>query len=337
MGTENAHLTITIKDVAQHAGVSVGTVSRVLSKNKTVNEAIRLKVEEVIEKLGYRPNSLGRNLRLNRTDLIGLVIPDITNPFFAELAKHVEMLASAEGYSVLLANTHDDPAAERQQVDTLLGRLPEGLILVPVSGSQIRAVRHAARTVAVDRPVSGYPLVAVDNRRGGHLAADHLLALGHRRIGYISGPKSADVANQRMEGFLGRVDDFRRQYGGEEVACTVVEGNFDYRSGEEIGKSLLQVPLDLRPTAVATASDQQAIGLMRAAADMGIDVPNDLSIVGFDDIPLASLVLPRLTTVRQPIADIARMALDAVLRRMPEREEWMLEPVLIERSSTQRR
>jgi hypothetical protein len=142
----------TIKDVAQLAGVSVGTVSRVLAKNKTVNDAIRLKVEEVIEKLGYRPNSLGRNLRRNKTDLIGLVIPDITNPFFAELAKHVEMLASAEGYSVLLANTHDEPAAELQQVDTLLGRLPEGMIVVPVSGSRIKAARHAVRTIAVDRP-----------------------------------------------------------------------------------------------------------------------------------------------------------------------------------------
>ena len=315
----------------------MGTVSRVLSKNKTVNDAIRLKVEKVIDRLGYRPNSLGRNLRLNKTDLIGLVIPDITNPFFAELAKHVEMLASAEGYSVLLANTHDDPAAERQQVETLLGRLPEGLILVPVSGSQIRAVRHSARTVAVDRPLAGYPLVAVDNKRGGHLAADHLLALGHRRIGYISGPKSADVANQRLEGFLDRIAGFQRQHGGEEVVCTAVEGNFDYRSGEEIGKSLLQTPAKLRPTAVATASDQQAIGLMRAAADMGIDVPNDLSVVGFDDIPLASLVLPRLTTVRQPIAEIARIALDAVLGRMPELEQRMLEPILIERRSTKQR
>ena len=139
----------TIKDVAQRAGVSVGTVSRVLAKNKTVSEDIRAKVEATIDAIGYRPNILGRSLRLAKTDIIGLVVPDITNPFFAELAKQVEMLASAEGYSVLLANTHDDPDAEKQQIETLLGRLPAGLILVPVSNSLADGLASRTRTVTL--------------------------------------------------------------------------------------------------------------------------------------------------------------------------------------------
>ncbi|MDO9416732.1 LacI family DNA-binding transcriptional regulator [Pararhizobium sp.] len=327
-------MTITIKDVAQHAGVSVGTVSRVLAKNSTVSEAIRLKVEGVIERLGYRPSSLGRNLRLNRTYLIGLLIPDITNPFFAELAKHVEMLASAEGYSVLLANTHDDPKAEQQQVEALLSRLPFGIILVPVSDSLINTIVAGTRTVTVDRPLRGHALVGVDNARGGYLAADHLLALGHRNLGYISGPSSTEVSRARRAGFVSRVSEFQAQNPGSVTEPQIVEGNFDYTSGEKLGRILLQSPPDRRPTAIATASDQQAIGLMRAAADMGIRVPQDLSIIGFDDIPLASLVFPRLTTIRQPIAEIARIALEAVLGRLSLQKEWMLEPVLINRNSS---
>jgi LacI family transcriptional regulator len=331
--TGASRLNPTIKDVAQRAGVSVGTVSRVLAKNKTVSEDIRTRVEATIEAIGYRPNILGRSLRLNKTDIIGLVVPDITNPFFAELAKHVEMLASAEGYSVLLANTHDDPKAEKQQIETLLGRLPAGLILVPVSNSLFDGMVTGTRTVTVDRPLSGHALVAVDNRRGGYLAADHLLSLGHRRLGYISGPSSTDVSAERRDGFLARLDAFRETHPGEYVAPQLVEGHFDYRSGEELGKRLLSQPLVSRPTAIATASDQQAIGLLRAAGDMGVRVPSDLSIVGFDDIPLASLVLPRLTTIRQPIDEIARLALEGVLGSHALQEEYKLQPVLIERGS----
>ena len=323
----------TIKDVAQRAGVSVGTVSRVLAKNKTVSEDIRKKVEATIEAIGYRPNILGRSLRLAKTDIIGLVVPDITNPFFAELAKHVEMLASAEGYSVLLANTHDDPEAERQQIETLLGRLPAGLILVPVSNSLVDGLVAGTRTVTVDRPLSGHALVAVDNRQGGYLAADHLLALGHRRLGYISGPSSTEVSGERRDGFKQRLEEFRTTHPGEYVAPQVVEGHFDYRSGEELGKQMLTQAAATRPTAIATASDQQAIGLLRAAGDMGVRVPTDLSIVGFDDIPLASLVLPRLTTIRQPIDEIARLALDGVLGSHALLEEYKLQPVLIRRGS----
>lgn len=323
----------TIKDVAQRAGVSVGTVSRVLAKNKTVSEDIRAKVEATIEAIGYHPNILGRSLRLAKTDIIGLVVPDITNPFFAELAKHVEMLASAEGYSVLLANTHDDPEAEKRQIETLLGRLPAGLILVPVSNSLVDGLVDRTRTVTVDRPLSGHALVSVDNRQGGYLAADHLLAFGHRRLCYISGPSSTQVSGERRDGFVQRLDEFRATHPREYVAPQIVEGHFDYRSGEELGKQILAQAEAIRPTAIATASDQQAIGLLRAAADAGIRVPADLSIIGFDDIPLASLASPRLTTIRQPIHEIARLALEGVLGSRAPQECRRLHPTLIARGS----
>lgn len=325
----------TVKDVARDAGVSVGTVSRVLAKNETVNPAIRQRVEAVIERLGYRPSSLGRNLRLNKSDIIGLVIPDITNPYFAELAKHLETLASAAGYSVLLANTHDDPKAECKQVQSLLGHVPAGIVIAPVSGSLVGGILpDGLVSVTIDRPLTGHSLVAVDNFEGGRLAASHLLELGHRRIGYISGPSTTDVSIQRLNGFRYQIQEVLSNRSQGAVELTVLEGNFDYKSGEALGRRLLNGDADVRPTAIATANDQQAIGLLRASRDLGIRVPEDLSIVGFDDIPLASLVLPRLTTVRQPIEEIAEIAIRAVLGRGPVEGPIALKPSLVERDST---
>ncbi|WP_245275979.1 LacI family DNA-binding transcriptional regulator [Rhizobium giardinii] len=328
-------LSPTVKDVAREARVSVGTVSRVLARNETVNPGIRQRVEEVIARLGYRPSSLGRSLRLNKSDIIGLIIPDITNPFFAELAKHLETLASAAGYSVLLANTHDDPKAECKQVQSLLCRVPAGIVIAPVSGSLVGGILpDGLVSVTIDRPLTGHSLVAVDNFEGGRLAASHLLELGHRRIGYISGPTTTDVSIQRLNGFRGRVEEASSDRAQDLVQLTVLEGNFDYKSGEAIGRKLLQGNVGRRPTAIATANDQQAIGLLRASRDLGIRVPEDLSIVGFDDIPLASLVLPRLTTVRQPIEEIAEIAIRALLGSGPIVGPIALRPALVERDST---
>jgi LacI family transcriptional regulator len=325
----------TVKDVAREAGVSVGTVSRVLAKNQTVNPDIRQRVEDVIVKLGYRPSSLGRSLRLNKSDIIGLIIPDITNPFFSELAKHLETLASAAGYSVLLANTHDDPTAERTQVQSLLTRVPAGIVIAPVSGSLVGEILPKGLiSVTIDRPLAGHSLIAVDNFEGGRLAASHLIELGHRRIGYISGPSTTAVSLQRLSGFRNEVQRLSPAFLRTPLELTTLEGNFDYRSGEEIGSKLLQGGPDVRPTAIATANDQQAIGLLRASRDMGIRVPEDLSIVGFDDIPLASLVSPRLTTIRQPIQKIAQIAVRTVLGRGPIDGPIALKPCIIEREST---
>jgi LacI family transcriptional regulator len=326
----------TVKDVAREAGVSLGTVSRVLAKNTTVNERIRQRVEQVIETLGYSPSSLGRSLRLNKSDIIGLVIPDITNPFFSDLAKHLEILASAAGYSVLLANTHDDPQAEKTQIQSLLGKVPAGIVIAPVSGSLVsEKLPRDLVCVTIDRPMKGHPLVSVDNIEGGRLAAAHLLDLGHRRIGYISGPGSTEVSLQRLSGFKDEIAKASTEI-DVEVELAVVEGQFDYKSGEEMGRTLLSVAAGMRPTAIATANDQQAIGLLRCSRDMGINVPGDLSIVGFDDIPLASLVLPRLTTIRQPIQEIAEIAMQAVLGRAAIEEPILLKPFLVERESTAR-
>ncbi|MCO4316833.1 LacI family transcriptional regulator [Phyllobacterium sp. 21LDTY02-6] len=320
---------VNIKDVAARANVSVGTVSRVLAKNKTVGKELRETVEATIRELNFQPSGVARGLRRSRTDMIGLVIPDITNPFFAELAKHVEASASGAGYSVLLCITNDDPAIEAAQITSLLKSYPTGMIVVPTqSGGPTGWGERELPAIAVDRPFGGHPLISVDHRAGAGLAARHLIDLGHRRIAYIAGPDDAPVSRQRREGFVQALAE-------ADIEAVCVSGQFDYQSGEALGRFLLQRAPGVRPTAVATASDQQAIGLIRAATDLGLSVPGDVSIIGFDDIPLANLVTPRLTTIRQPVASIAASAVAIMVGDTPMPEgDALMEATLVVRSST---
>lgn len=319
---------VNIKDVAARANVSVGTVSRVLAKNETVGKELRELVEATIRELNFRPSGVARGLRRSRTDMIGLVIPDITNPFFAELAKHVEASASQAGFSVLLSITNDDPKIELSQIETLLRSYPTGLIVVPTQFGAPAKWQSDIATVAVDRRLKNYPLISVDHYAGAGLAAQHLLQLGHRRIAYIAGPNESPVSRERRKGFLDTLI-------AAGIQPEVVEGHFDYQSGEVLGKRLLSSPEDVRPTAIATASDQQAIGLMRAASDLDLKVPDNLSIIGFDDIPLANLITPRLTTISQPVEQIAARAVAFVIgENAAGTNAGLLDATLVIRNST---
>lgn len=322
-------MVVNIKDVARQAGVSIGTVSRVLAKNETVGPALREKVEATIRELDFKPNHVARGLRRRRTDMIGLVIPDITNPFFAELAKHVEAIAFRSGLSVLLSITNDDPEIEVAQIESLLKSRPTGLIVVPIQSGQSQGWKGDTSTVVVDRRLVGHGLLSVDHHGGAALAADHLIGLGHRRIAYIAGPADAPVSRARRAGFV----DHLKAAG---IEPEIVEGHFDYVSGEALGCRLLDRAPERRATAIATANDQQAIGLLRAADDLGIKVPDQLSVIGFDDIPLASLITPRLTTIGQPVEEIAKRAVAAALdgSGAAAGKDDLLSGVLVVRNST---
>ncbi|EJN05332.1 LacI family DNA-binding transcriptional regulator [Phyllobacterium sp. YR531] len=319
---------VNIKDVAARANVSVGTVSRVLAKNETVGRELRELVEATIRELNFRPSGVARGLRRSRTDMIGLVIPDITNPFFAELAKHVEAIASQAGFSVLLSITNDDPKIELSQIETLLRSYPTGLIVVPTQFGAPAKWQSDIATVAVDRRLKNYPLISVDHYAGAGLAARHLLQLGHKRIAYIAGPNESPVSRERRNGFLETLI-------AAGVQPEIAEGHFDYQSGEILGKRLLTRPENTRPTAIATASDQQAIGLLRAASDLDLKVPENLSIIGFDDIPLANLITPRLTTISQPVEQIAARAVAFIISDNPApATDELLDATLVVRNST---
>lgn len=322
----------TIKDVATEAGVSVGTVSRVLSNEAAVKQLLREKVEAAIIVLGYRPNLTARALRTNRIDVLGLIVPDITNPFFAQLAKSIEAQADMRGHSVILANSHNDVEAERRHMSALLDRSVRGILIVAASDSGEFDLKTNIPIVSLDRRFAKFPLVATNHVSGSALVADHLYKLGHRRIVYIAGPQNTEVGRQRQKGFVDRIKKLAR--GHEVIDLQVYSAEFDYVSGERIARQILSSKKSERPTAIAAASDQMAIGALRAARDLKLDVPADLSIAGFDDISLAELVVPRLTTVRQPTDHIARRAVEIIFDTNGQSVEDAISGELIARDST---
>lgn len=260
-------------------------------------------------------------------------MPDISNPYFAQLVKCVEAEASKQGHMVMMVNTDDDPAIESTQINALLAQSPHGLIVIGSSERDMGPINTKIPIVSLDRRFLSYKLTSADHVGGSALVAEHLFHLGHRRIAYISGQLSTEVGRLRKQGFCDRL--LGLSGGTIPLQLTSIEGQFDYTSGDEIARKLLSVDVDKRPTAIATASDQQAIGVLRAARDLNIDVPQQLSIVGFDAIILAELVVPRLTSVSQNTVEMARLAVHSLLSETAlSTEDQVIDTVLKERGST---
>ncbi|MBV6657199.1 MAG: substrate-binding domain-containing protein, partial [Devosiaceae bacterium] len=270
-------------------------------------------------------------LRTRAIDVIGLIVPDITNPFFSQLAKNVELEAAARSYGVMLANSLDNPLVEQGQVSTLLEYSPRGLIVVASADSDETKIDTDTPIIALDRRFDGRPLVATDHYESSGLVADHLHALGHRRICYIAGPQNTTVGRLRLEGFRSRIEALDRA--DDPVDLSVYNAQFDYASGEAAAREILSQPTDRRPTAIAAANDQIAIGTTRAARDLGLSVPNDVSVAGFDDITLATLVVPRLTTIAQPSEQLAKASLSALLDGGGD-QDVLINGTLVARGST---
>lgn len=324
---------VTIRDVAKHAGVSVGTVSRVLSDNPAVTAKLKQEVHKAIEVLGYRPNVMARSLRRHRTNMIALVVPDITNPYFSGLARHIEAIAHQAGHMVVLLDTHGEVAREEQQIAGLSAYLPAGFIIATARTPSSGQGTGNIRTLAIDRPYGEHPLIATDHYAGGILAARHLIGLGHRRMAYIAGPSHLSISADRRRGFLDQCA-IAVQNGIDLPEPEVVEADFDFSSGEALVPHFFMRSQANIPTAIATASDQQAIGLIRGASDYGVSVPRDVSVIGFDGIPLTNLTTPRLSTIAQPLQQIAEAAVNAILANKPLTANIILPPILEKREST---
>ena len=304
---------VTIKEVAKDAGVSVGTVSRVLAETAEVKQPLRERVNRSIIKLKYKPNLAARALRANHVNVIGLMVPDITNPYFAQVANLLESEASKKGYALILASSHGDVNHEARQFSALLDHSPKGIVLIPTSDTIKMELPKNIRISILDRPLAEMNAIALDQGKSSALAADHLVELGHRKIAYIAGPHDIQTSIERESGFSNRIAELQSK--NDSIELTIFRGQFDYTSGEAIARDILSLVQSQRPTAIAAASDQQAIGAIRAAKDMGVLVPNDVSVIGFDDIVLAELLVPRLTTIRQPVYDMVIEALDQILGR----------------------
>ncbi len=300
---------VAISDVAKKAGVAVGTVSRVINGHPSVSPELRERVERVVAELGYRPNAFARSLRRQRSLTFGLVVPDVTEPFFAELVKHVEELAAQQGYCVFLCNTNNRTDLQRRYIAELSGRRTDGLLLVPTEDTTREALRVPLPLVVLDRTIPGCAVVATDHRRGAADAVTYLVRHGHRRIACIAWPEHLAVARERLAGYRDAIAELPERFRLPEDA-QVRHSPFEVDGGYRAALDLLG--RRSRPTALFASSDRQAIGALRAAADLGLDVPSRLSIVGFDDIPLARHLHPRLTTLRQDAGAIAAGALAAL-------------------------
>jgi LacI family transcriptional regulator len=307
----------TMRHVAECAGVSVTTVSHVINHTRPVSEELREKVLAAMDELGYQPNRLARSLRRGETHTIGMIVPDNVNPFFAEIARGIEDAGSGEGYSVILCNSDGNLEKELFYHNVLTAKQVDGILFVAVGASTevIRSLqKRRMPLVVIDRDVPDVAVdsVLIDNAEGGRQATRHLLDLGHRRIGCITGPSDLTPSAARVTGYRQAL----HEAGIAADEALVVRGDFMYESGHRAAHRLLA--MDDPPTALFACNDLMAIGAISAAVSAGWQVPADLSVVGFDDVRLASFANPPLTTIAQPKYEIGVLAVTMLLERMQD-------------------
>lgn len=328
--------TITMKDVAERAGVSATTVSHVINKTRFVSEEVKTRVLRAMAELNYRPNAIARSLRQKTTHTIGLVISDISNPFFTNLVRGVEDVANKKGYNLVLCNTDERPEKERTYIHVLRQKQIDGLVMAPTGGNQdfISAlVEEGFPLVFVDRYLDGIgvPVVAVDNREGAYRAVKHLIDLGHERIAMITGLPSITSTAERFEGYKRAL----AEHGLVADSGLTRQGNSRVDGGYSAAIGLLE--MCPRPTAVFVANNLMTIGVMRALQDKGVRCPEDVAIVGFDDFEWASAFRPFLTTVAQPVYELGKTAAEMLVKRIgkkrPRMEKVVLKSSLIIRES----
>ncbi|MBJ9974308.1 LacI family DNA-binding transcriptional regulator [Pseudomonas sp. S75] len=327
----------TIKDVAALAGISYTTVSHVLNKTRPVSEPVRLKVEAAIAELDYVPSAVARSLKARSTATIGLLVPSSVNPYFAELARGIEDGCERNGYCVILCNSDDDPRKQRNYLRVLLEKRIDGLIVASVGEERdLLESLAAVRTpmVMVDRALAGIDadLVRIDHELGAFLATRHLLELGHTDIACIGGPADTGVSQLRVSGFRRAM----AEAGHEVDDRRVVHCDFTSPGGYRAAAQVLDGE---RPTAIFAGNDMIGFGVLRAAAERAVDVPGQLSVIGFDDIELSRYVYPPLTTVGQSIRELGDSAAQLLLSRIavPRREgceQRIVAPRIVPRQST---
>lgn len=308
-------MTIRRADVARLAGTSPAVVSYVLNGGpRGVSPQTKARVLAAIEQLGYRPNGIARSLRMNRTMTLGLVVPDNANPFFAELARAIEEASYAQGYTLLIGNAAEDDQRQSSYVRTFLARQVDGLFLVPAHGpvgclDDLR--RSGTPWVSLDRQIPGAdaPAVLVDNRGGAYAATRHLIEHGRRRIACLAGPQDVMPATDRVAGWR----DALAEEGVRPSAMQVWHAPFGRRAGYRAALEMLAGKE--KPDALFVASDEQALGVLRAVAQLGLRCPDDVAIASFDGIAATAYAVPALTTMAQPFAEMGRAALTHLLGR----------------------
>lgn len=331
-----------VKDVAAAAGVSVGTVSNVLNRPQMVREPTRARVEQAMKDLGFVRNESARQLRAGRSSIIAYVMLDATNPFFTDVGQGIEDAAEDSDVSLFLCNSDNRLDRELGYLNRLQEQRVQGILITPTDPSHEmleELPRHGIPLVLVDRVREGSTLcsVAVDDRRGGELAVEHLLDLGHERIAFVGGPSSIGQVGERLEGARAAM----AAAGRAEADLVVISiAGLTVAEGRSAGERIAGMPRSQRPSAAFCANDLVALGLLQQCVAFGIRVPEDLAIVGYDDIDFAAAAAVPLTSVRQPRRELGRTAgqllLDEAVNPDHEHQHVLFTPELVARASTRR-
>ncbi|WP_433440924.1 LacI family DNA-binding transcriptional regulator [Nonomuraea sp. CA-141351] len=349
-----------IKEVAQLASVSVGTVSNVLNRPDAVSPATRERVLNAMNQLGFVRNESARALRSGRTRTIGLVVLDVTNPFFTDVVKGVEATADANGMIISLCNSDQDGPRERRYLDHLEEQRVQGILITPVEGETQRLeqlIDRGTPVVLLDHraTVRNRCSAAVDDVLGGGLAAEHLLSQGHRRLAFVGGPHTISQVAERYKGAsetvkaAGGVAGHSAAPGGaspdaDEVPSLVRVDvpSLSFASGRHAAGSLAALPAEQRPTALFCANDLLALGIMHGLTVAGLRVPDDVALIGYDDIDFAEAAAVPLSSIRQPRKELGRTAAELLLEEIDEGErhrhrQVLFQPELMVRASSVRR
>lgn len=331
---------ITMKDVAKQAGVSSAIVSRVINKDPDlcIRAETRERVLRAVEDLKYRPNAIARSLRMKTTGTIAMIIPDITNPFFPEIIKGAQVAAAEKGSSLILFNTEENVEKQREYIELVSEKQIDGVLLSSVHIDDNKSIvlleKYEKPYVLVNRVKRNIqsPFVTVDDVYGATLAVEHLIQLGHRKIAHITGPLYTDTGLQRLEGYRKTLNKFGVKFFSEYV----IESKFDAEGGSEAMKKLLL--LENKFTAVFAANDLIAIGALSAMQEKGLKSPEDISIIGFNDIWVAQKVSPPLTSIKFPLFDMGYSAAKILMQKIQgktiDNDKIVLDLELVVRHST---
>lgn len=329
---------IGIRDVANHAGVSISTVSNALNRPETVSDGIRTRVNFAVDKLGYTPLQAAQQLRAGRSGLLGMTVINITNPFFSELMAGAEDAAAAAGLRVLVGNSDDDTAKERDHLELFERMQVEGALVAPFGETAPWLARLRARgipVVLVDSvdDTGVWSSVSFDNIAGGRMAAEHLMAIGRRRLSFVGAREEVRQVRERLQGVRAAVADH---------PGVSLEVDWTPRTSPELGRTLGEriaaLPQTERPDAVIATNDLLACGLVHGLVQSGVRVPEDVAVTGYDDIEFASVAAVPLTSIRQPARAMGRRAGELLLERIAggagSGESVVFSPELIQREST---
>ncbi|WP_196594239.1 LacI family DNA-binding transcriptional regulator [Pectinatus sottacetonis] len=332
----------TIKDIANAAGVSVTTVSLVLNgKSNRISAKNRRLIKDIAQKMNYRPNKLAVGLIKKITNTIGLIIPDISNVFFSEITKGIEDFAHKKSYNLILCNSNDNHALEIESINMLIDQSIDGLIIIMSAESygtkeqaSLSLLKKASLpTVIIDcfNETDNFSTVSINNTKASYMAVEYLISLNHKRIACITGPLGPQTNTDRLNGYIKALQKHAIPYRKE----LIYEGNFRYQSGY----NAISVLLPQRPTAILCLNDMMAYGAIKALKEQGINVPNDISVMGFDDIFFSQILEVPLSTISQPAYTMGKKAAELLLDDLTEHtppKHIIFEPVIKIRQSTKK-